>query len=155
MALQTGQQLADFTLKMGTKDGVQEFTLSQHLGKGPLVIGFFPLAFTGTCTKEMCEFRDTLDKFTGLNATVVGFSTDSAFVNVQFAKAHELPVGILSDPNREVVGKIWQTMEVAGVKNVAKRGVMILGPDGAVQWTSVSDDPKVWVGTEEVRKHLS
>ncbi|MEA3190269.1 MAG: glutaredoxin-dependent peroxiredoxin [Thermoplasmata archaeon] len=154
MALQTGQKLQDFTLKLATKDGAQEFTLSQHLWQGPLVIGFFPLAFSGTCTKEMCEFRDTLDKFGGLGAKVVGFSTDSHFTNIHFAKEHGLPLGILSDPNREVVGKIWQTMEVAGVKNVAKRGVMVLDADGTVKWTSVSDDPKVWIGTDEVRKHL-
>lgn len=154
MALQTGQQLQDFTLKMATQDGVQEFTLSQHLGKGPLVIGFFPFAFSAPCTKEMCDLRDSLDKFGGLGATVLGFSTDSHFVNAQFVKDQALGMGILSDPNREVVGKIWQTMEIAGVKDVAKRGVMIVEADGTVKWTSVSDDPKVWVGADEVRKHL-
>ncbi|MFO1533859.1 MAG: redoxin domain-containing protein [Thermoplasmatota archaeon] len=149
-----GTRLPDFTLKLAGKEGATEFTLSKHLGQGPLVFAFFPLAFTGTCTKEMCDLRDTLPQFQGLKAQVFGFSTDTSPVNVEFAKLHALGQGILSDPNREVVPRIWATATVAGVHNVAKRGVMVVAPDGTVQWTSVSDDPKVWIGSDEVRKHL-
>jgi glutaredoxin-dependent peroxiredoxin len=147
-------KVLDFTLKMATKDGVQDFTLSSVLGKGPVVFAFYPLAFTGVCTKEMCDMRDNLAQFQGLGAQVFGFSTDSPFVNVEFAKAHGLTMGIVSDPNREVVGRLWQTATIGGVHNVAKRGVLVLDSDGTVKWTSVSEDPKVWVGSEEVRKHL-
>jgi peroxiredoxin len=149
-----GSRLPDFTLKLATKDGVSEFNLAANLGQGPLVFAFYPLAFTGVCTKEMCEIRDNLARFEGMGAKVFGFSTDTAPVNHEFAKLHNLNTGILSDPNREVVGRIWQTMTVAGVHNVAKRGVLVAGPDGTVKWTSVSDDPKMWIGTDEVRKHL-
>ncbi|HLF17058.1 MAG TPA: redoxin domain-containing protein [Candidatus Thermoplasmatota archaeon] len=154
MAPQPGTRLPDFALKLATKEGIKDFRLSEHLGGGPVVLAFYPLAFTGTCTKEMCDFRDNLGRFEGIGAKVFGFSTDTPFANVEFAKAHNLATPIVSDPNREVVGKVWETATVAGVANVAKRGVLVLGPDGAVKWASVSEDPKVWVGTEEVRNHL-
>lgn len=149
-----GTKLADFTLPLATKDGKQEFNLAQHLGKGPIILGFYPLAFTGVCTKEMCDFRDNLGKFQGLGAQVFGFSIDTPFANVEFVKSQNANYGVISDPNREVVGRFWPTMTVGGVHHVAKRGVMILSGEGVVQWTSVSDDPKVWIGTDEVRKHL-
>ncbi|MEA3202597.1 MAG: glutaredoxin-dependent peroxiredoxin [Thermoplasmata archaeon] len=151
-----GSKLPDFTLKVATKEGIADWKLSDHLGKGPLVFGFFPLAFTGVCTVEMCDFRDNLASFEGLDATVLGFSVDAAPSNKAFANAQNLPFGILSDPNREVIGKLWPAMPtpVVGVAGVAKRGAMVVNPDGTVKWTSVSDDTKVWVGTEAIRKHL-
>ncbi|HEX2065507.1 MAG TPA: redoxin domain-containing protein [Candidatus Thermoplasmatota archaeon] len=152
-----GTKLPDFTLKVASKDGIADFRLSEHLGKGPLVFGFFPLAFTGVCTTEMCDFRDSLASFAGLKAQVFGFSVDTAPSNKAFAASQDLPFGILSDPNREVVGRLWPTYPtpLAGVNATAKRGAMVVGPDGTVKWTSVSDDPKVWVGADEVRRHLA
>lgn len=152
--LQKGQQLPDFSLKIAAKDGVEEFRLSEHLGDGPIVFAFFPLAFTGGCEKEVCDFRDNLEAFKDLNAKVIGISTDHHFANQAFAKHNDLPFGLLCDPNRQVVPQVWETMEVAGVKDVAKRGAMVVGADGTVLWSWASDDPKVWVGTEEVAKHL-
>lgn len=151
-----GTKLPDFTLKVATREGMADWKLSDHLGKGPLVFGFFPLAFTGVCTAEMCDFRDNLASFASLNAQVFGFSVDAAPSNKAFAAAQSLPFGILSDPNREVIGKLWPAMPtpVLGVHGVAKRGAMVVNPDGTVKWASASDDTKVWVGTEEVRKHL-
>ena len=151
-----GTKLPDFTLKLATKDGIADWKLSDHLGKGPLVFAFYPLAFTGVCTVEMCDFRDNLAPFAALDAQVFGFSIDPAPSNKAFAASQGLPFGILSDPNREVIGKLWPAMPtpLAGVNGTAKRGAMVVSPDGTVKWTSVSDDAKVWVGTEEIRKHL-
>jgi peroxiredoxin len=153
-AVQAGSRLPDFTLKLATKDGQSEFNLASHLQKGPIVFAFFPIAFSGVCTKEMCDMRDNLAQFQGKGAQVFGFSTDSQHANVEFAKAHDMGQGIISDPNREVIPRIWQTATVAGIHNVAKRGIMVVAPDGTVKWTSVSDDPKVWVGAQEVAKHI-
>jgi peroxiredoxin len=151
-----GTKLADFTLKLATKDAVADWKLSDHLGRGPIVFAFFPLAFTGVCTKEMCDFRDNLASFASLNAQVYGFSTDPAPSNRAFAAKEELPFGILSDPNHDVVGHVWPVMPtpLVGVNGVAKRGVLVLDADGTVKWAAASDDVKVWIGTEEVRKHL-
>lgn len=151
-----GTQVPDFTLKLATKDAVTDFKLADHLGKGPIVFAFFPLAFTGVCTKEMCDFRDHLGSFASLNAQVYGFSTDPAPSNRAFAEREGLSFGILSDPNHQVIGKLWPTnpAPLAGVDGTAKRGVLVLDPDGTVKWAAASDDVKVWIGTEEVRKHL-
>ena len=151
-----GTKLQDFTLKVATKDGVTDFKLSDHLGKGPIVFAFFPLAFTGTCTKEVCDFRDNLAPFSTLDAQVFGFSIDTPASNRAFATKENLPFGIISDPNRTFVGKVWPVMPnaIAAVERVAKRGAMVVDPDGTVKWAAASDDVGVWIGTEEVRKHL-
>ena len=152
-----GTKIPDFTLKVSTKDGVTDFKLSEHLGKGPIVFAFFPLAFTNTCTKEMCDFRDHLGAFGSLNAQVYGFSIDTPASNRNFATKENLPFGIVSDPNRTFIGKVWPVMPnaIAAVENVAKRGVMVLNPDGTVKWAAASDDVGVWIGTDEVRRHLA
>lgn len=151
-----GAKLPDFTLKVATKEAIADFKLSEHLGKGPIVFGFFPLAFTGVCTTEMCDFRDNLASLSALKATVFGFSTDPAPSNKAFAAAQNLPFGIVSDPNHEVIGKVWPQNggPLAGVNGTAKRGAMVVKPDGTVKWVSVSDDVKVWVGVAEIQKHL-
>ncbi|MEK6985699.1 MAG: redoxin domain-containing protein [Candidatus Thermoplasmatota archaeon] len=151
-----GSKLADFTLKVATKEGVADFKLSEHLGKGPIVLGVFPLAFTGVCTKEMCDFRDNLGALASLHAQVFGLSIDTPFANKAFAAEQNLPFGILSDPNREFIGKVWPMMPnaVGGVVGVAKRGAMIINSDGTVKWASASDDVKTWVGVAEIQKHL-
>ena len=151
-----GTTIQDFTLKIAGKEGVADFKLSEHLGKGPIVFAFFPLAFTGTCTKEMCDFRDHLGSFASLNAQVYGFSIDTPAANRAFATKENLPFGIVSDPNRAFIGKVWPVMPnaIAAVEHVAKRGAMVLNPDGTVKWAAASDDVGVWIGTEEVRRHL-
>jgi peroxiredoxin len=151
-----GTQLPDFTLKLAKTDGITDFKLSDHLGKGPLVFAFFPAAFTGVCTKEVCELRDTLQSFASLGAQVYGFSTDPAPSNKAFALQEHLTFGILSDPNRTFVGHVWpaNTRPIYGNEVTAKRGAMVVSPDGTVKWASASDDVTAWIGADEVRKHL-
>jgi peroxiredoxin len=148
--------MPDFTLKAAGREGIADWKLSEHLGKGPIVFAFFPLAFTAVCTKEVCDLRDNLGTFGSLQAQVYGFSTDPAPSNKAFAEKEGLPFGILSDPNHEVVGRFWPAhpSPLHGVQGTAKRGVVVLDPDGTVKWAAASDDPKVWIGTEEVRKHV-
>lgn len=152
-----GTKLPDFTLKLATKDGyTSDFKLSEHLGKGPIVFAFFPAAFTGICTKEVCDLRDNFAALGSLKAQVFGFSTDKSPSNSAFIQKEGLPFGIVSDPNHEVVGKVWPTYPtpIVGADAVAKRGAMVVNPDGTVKWAFASDDVKVWVGVEEIRKHL-
>lgn len=153
-----GTKLPDFTLKLATKDGyTSDFKLSEHLGKGPLVFAFFPAAFTGICTKEVCDLRDNFAALGSLNAQVFGFSTDKAPANQAFKLKENLPFDIISDPNKEVIGKVWPAYAnpVVGAVGVAKRGAMVVNPDGTVKWAFASEDVKVWVGADEIRKHLA
>lgn len=152
-----GTKLADFTLGLATKDGyTTDFKLSEHLGKGPLVFAFFPLAFSGGCTKEVCDIRDNMASLASLQAQVFGFSVDAAPANKAFIVKEGLPFSIISDPNREFVGKVWPAYPnpIVATQGVAKRGAMVVNPDGTIKWAFASDDVNAWVGTEEVRKHL-
>ena len=151
-----GTKLADFTLKLAKTDGITEFKLSEHLGKGPLVFAFFPAAFTGVCTKEVCDLRDRLSSFASLGVQVFGFSTDPAPSNKAFAEKEGLTFGIISDPNHTFVGHVWPAngRPIYGHNVTAKRGAMIVNADGTVKWAFASEDVTVWVGADEVKKHL-
>lgn len=152
-----GSKVPDFTLKLATKEAALDFHFAEHLGKGPIVFAFFPLAFSGGCTKEMCDVRDNFTAFAGLNAQVYGFSADAVPANRAFIDKENLGFAIISDPNREVIGRFWPAMgkAVLGANDVAQRGAMVVNPDGTVKWASASPDTGVWVGTEEIRKHLA
>lgn len=154
--LNVGDRVPDFTLPFARADGKRDaVAFSSLLGKGPVVIAFYPLAFSGVCTKEMCEMRDSQATLDGLHATTVGFSIDTHFTNAQFAKANALQHGLFSDPNREVVETIWATMTVAGVQRAAKRGWMVVGKDGRVAEKWVSEDSGVWSGVGPIEAALS
>lgn len=153
--LNVGDTVPNFTLPLafadGKKDAVEMQTL---LGKGPIVIAFFPLAFTGTCTKEMCEIRDHAATLDGLHAQRVGFSCDTPHSNVEFAKQNKLAHGIFSDPNHKVVNEIWDTGVAGGVASRAKRGWIVLDKNGKVVEKWVSDDPNVWSGLKPIEAAL-
>lgn len=156
--LNVGDALPDFTLPLAHADGKKDpvsFKTFLQQADGPVVIGFFPLAFSGVCTKEVCDMRDHQAMFDRLRARPVGFSVDTPHTNIHFAKENRLQHPIFSDPNREVVDKLWSTMTVAGVKNAAKRGWIVVGKDGKVAEKWISEDPTVWSGLAPVEAALS
>ena len=137
-----GDAAPDFTAPLA--DGsVGSFTLSERLAEAPLVLAFFPAAFTPTCTTEMCTFRDRLSEFERVDATVYGISIDTPFTLNEFRAQNDLNFGLLSDTNRDVVDAYDVTMdfEAYGVDNIAKRAVFVVDGDGTVTYTWVSDDP--------------
>src|SRR5438874_10611974 len=150
--LHKGQHVPDFDLPLafadGRKDPVQLKTL---LAEGPVVLSFFPLAFTRVCTTQMCDARDREAELLALGARVFGFSCDTPWTNVHFAKEHALRHGIFSDANRDVVDKLWETQDVAGVRRVPKRGWMVVAPDGTLADLFVADASGApWPGTEPI-----
>ncbi|MFC6872178.1 redoxin domain-containing protein [Halobellus marinus] len=139
-----GDDAPDFTAPLA--DGsVDSFTLSEHLDEAPLVVAFFPAAFTGTCTTEMCTFRDRMTNFEDVGATVYGISIDTPFTLNEFRDQNDLNFGLISDTNRELVDAYDVSMDFAdlGVRNVAKRAVFVVDGDGTVTYEWVSDDPGV------------
>lgn len=154
--LDLGDTVPDFTLPLAKADGTKApVAFHSLLGKGPVVIAFFPLAFTGTCTKEMCDLRDNPAVLDHVGATAVGFSIDTAPTNVHFAKAHDLRHGIFSDPNREVVHKIWDTMTVAGVHHTAKRGYLVVDRHGKVVDKWITLTPGEWPGIKPLEEAVA
>ncbi|SDX55822.1 redoxin domain-containing protein [Halobellus clavatus] len=146
-----GDDAPDFTAPLADGD-VGSFTLSEHLEEAPIVLAFFPAAFTGTCTTEMCTFRDQMANFEDVGATVYGISIDTPFTLNEFREQNELNFGLLSDTNREVIDAYDISMDFAdlGVRNVAKRAVFVVDGSGTVTYTWVSDDPGVEPDYDEV-----
>jgi len=150
---QTGQKISDFELVAHDGEAVK---LSEKLQEGPVVLAFFPAAFTGVCTAEMCEFRDTLKQFEELNATVLGVSVDIRFSLAEFAKQQDLNFPLLSDFNKEVISALGvRDDNFIGMKGVAKRSVFVVKPDFTVAYQWVAENPGQRPDLDEVRKALS
>jgi len=137
MSIEVGHKLPDFELFDQTKTSK---SLKAFSGKNT-VLAFFPGAFTGVCTKEMCTLRDSIQNLPG---NVVAISVNDPFTNKAFADMHHLPFPVLSDYTRETIKKynIFHD-DFAGLKGytAAKRSVFVLDQNGIVRYKWVSDDP--------------
>jgi len=155
--LAPGEKVPDFTLPVAFADGRRDdVTFSSLLGRGPIVLSFFPLAFTRVCTTQMCDMRDHAADLDRHDAQVFGFSCDSKWANAKFAAEQGLQHGIFSDANRVVVEKLWETQTTAGVERVPKRGWMVIDPRGVVVERHVTDVPgSPWVGTQAIEAALA
>ena len=117
----------------------------------PLVILFFPLAFSGVCTQEMCRVADDWSAWGDVGAAVVGISVDSPFVTKKFAEETGVPFPILSDFNKEAsaaYGVLYP--EFFGMKGVSKRSAFVVDRDGRVAWAWVTEDADVMPPLDEI-----
>ena len=147
----TGDVAPDFTAPVATGD-IDSFTLSENLDDSPLVLAFFPGAFTSVCTHEMNTFEDRLDEFEAAGATVLGASIDTPFALNEFRDQLDLSFDLVSDTNRGVV-EDWDLsmdFDALGVENVAKRAVYVVNGDREVVYRWVTDDPGVEPDYDEV-----
>lgn len=138
MALQIGQEAPAFKLFNTEK---KEISLADFKGKN-VVILFFPLAFTGVCTAELCSVRDHYNIYTSLNSVVLGISVDSLFTLDQFKKAQNYNFDLLSDFNKEVSQAYHSLYEnfVLGMKGVSKRSAFVVDKDGILRYAEVLED---------------
>jgi peroxiredoxin len=150
--LEVGDEAPDFTAPLANGD-VESFTLSDRLDEAPVVLAFFPAAFTSTCTTEMCTFRDRMANFEDVGATVYGVSIDTPFTLNEFRRQNDLNFALVSDTNREIIHDYDVSMDFdsVGVRNVAKRAVFVVDADRAVSYAWVSDDPGAEPDYDEVR----
>ena len=151
--VRTDDDAPDFTAPMRTPDGeITEFTLSEAIEDGPVVLAFFPGAFTSVCTGEMTTFRDRLDGLVDAGASLYGVSIDSPFSLGEFADQNELNFPLVSDTNKEVIDAYDIVMDFAdlGVFGVAKRSIFVVDGDGRITYAWVSDDPGVEPAYDEV-----
>ncbi|NBX27530.1 MAG: peroxiredoxin [Chitinophagia bacterium] len=135
MSITLGQQAPNFTLRDTEKN---EVSLSQFAGK-KVVLVFFPLAFTGVCTTELCSLRDSIATYNQLNAEVIGISVDSLFTLDKFKKEQSLNFTLLSDFNKEVstaYGCLYENF-VLDMKGVSKRSAFVIDAQGAIQYAEV------------------
>jgi len=137
VAVEVGDQAPDATLINYDRKAVR---ISNLRGK-PVVLAFFPGAFTGTCTREMCTLRDAMAAFNAFEARVIGMSVDTPFAQKAFADQHGLNFPLLSDFNREAVRAFGiEDPNFAGglLPGVAMRSVFVLDRDGAVRYRWVA-----------------
>ncbi|WP_436924575.1 redoxin domain-containing protein [Halosimplex amylolyticum] len=146
-----GDTAPDFTAPLAN-GAVAEFALSERLDEAPLVLAFFPGAFTSVCTHEMETFEDRLDEFADAGATIYGVSIDTPFALNAFREDTGLTYGLISDTNRRIVDTYGLSMDFAsmGVDDVAKRAVLVIDGDRQVQYAWVSDDPGIEPDYDEV-----
>ena len=154
MAVQVGTQAPSFTLVDTDK---KQRSLDEFKGK-KLVIAFFPGAFTGVCTKEMCALRDSMSKFNELNAQVIGISVDSPFANKGFSETNKLQFPLLSDYTRTAVKAYGVELQnFAGLEGytVAQRSVFVLDQDGVIRYAWVAENPGIEPNYDEITKAVA
>ena len=135
MALKVGDTAPDFTLK--NTDG-KEVSLSSFKGKKNVVILFFPLAFTGVCTKELCATRDDIGSYNNLEAEVLAISVDSFFSLKQFKERDGYNFELLSDFNKDVSAAYDALYEdFLGYKGVSKRSAFVVDKGGKIKYAEV------------------
>jgi len=138
MALQVGDQAPDF--KLFSSD-LKEVSLKDFAGK-KLVIQFFPMAFTGTCTTQLCTMRDSFGYYEGMNAAVVGISVDSPFTLAKFKEEQFYQFPLLSDFNKEVSTSFDSIYEefVYNLKGVSKRAAFVVNEEGKITYAEVLEN---------------
>jgi peroxiredoxin len=143
MPLAIGSKAPDFTLKTKTADGLKDVKLSDNFGKKKTLLLFFPLAYTGTCTQEMCDITSGLDQYAGLNAEVYGISVDSPFAQEAWAKEHKMKVTLLSDLNK-TTAKAYDVLfpMLAGIGDTSARAAFVVGTDGVITYAEQTATPK-------------
>jgi glutaredoxin-dependent peroxiredoxin len=143
MPIAVGTKAPDFTLKTATADGLKDVKLSDNFGKRPTLILFFPLAFTGTCTQEMCSVSGGLGEYSGLDAEIVGISVDSPFAQAAWAKENKITVKLLSDLNKKVAADYGVLFPgLAGIGDTSARAAFVVGTDGLVKYAEQTATPK-------------
>jgi peroxiredoxin len=152
-AIQPGQQAPDFTLYNSEK---QKVTLSEYKGKNVLLL-FFPQAFTGTCTKELCSMRDNIALYNQANAQVFGISVDSIFTLARYKDDQQLNFPLLSDFNKNVsieYGTLYDTFAF-DMHGVSKRSAFVIDKSGIVRYAEVLETATDLPDFTAIQKTLS
>jgi len=156
MPIPVGSKAPDFTLKSKTADGLKDIKLSANFGQKQTVLLFFPLAFTGVCTQEMCDMTAGLSQYASLGAEVIGISVDSPFAQEAWAKAHKIGITLVSDLNKETTkayGVLFPML--AGVGDTSARAAFVIGKDGVVKYAEQTPTPKDLPNFEAVKAALA
>lgn len=140
MALAIGQKAPGFSLFDSDKNNVN---LSDFRGKNVLIL-FFPLAFTGVCTKELCSIRDNISAYNSINAQVLGISVDSLFVLDKFKKEQNLNFALLSDFNKAAstaFDVLYETFPAFEMQGVSKRAAFVIDKEGVIEYAEICPTP--------------
>jgi len=161
MALSVGTKAPDFTLPTQTANGPKQITLSENFGKRNTLLLFFPMAFTGTCTTEMCGISNGLREYRALHATVYGISGDNPFAQEAWAQKESITVPLLSDYEHRVA----RAYDVAydsflpqlnlPMGGVSKRAAFVIDRAGAIQYAESNDDARELPDFDKIKAKLA
>jgi peroxiredoxin len=156
MPLSVGTKAPDFTLKSKQAAGLVDVKLSNNLGKKNTVLLFFPAAFTGVCTTELCDITAGLSAYSGLNADVIGISVDTPFAQEAWAQKEKIGITLASDLNKEVT-KQYDVLfpMLAGVGDTAARAAFVIDKNGVIQYSEKTPTPKELPNFQAVKDTLA
>jgi peroxiredoxin len=143
MAIKVGSKAPDFTLKSKNATGLVDVKLSENFGSKNTVLLFFPAAFTGVCTKEMCDVTAGLSQYASLNAAVIGVSIDTPFAQEAWAKQEKIGFTLASDLNKKVI-KDYDVVfpNLAGIGDTAARAAFVIDKEGVIRYAEQTPTPK-------------
>jgi peroxiredoxin len=152
MAIAVGAKAPSFTLFNTER---KEVSLSDFSGK-TLVINFFPAAFTGVCTAQLCTNRDELGFYNDLGASVIGISVDMPFSLGAFKERNKINFELLSDSNKKTIHEyeMYHCNFICGIKGVAKRGVIVIDKSGTVAYAEETANPGTQVNFTALKEAL-
>ncbi len=156
MAISIGSKAPEFTLKTKTTEGLQDIKLSDNFGQRNTVLLFFPLAFTGVCTKELCDISSGLSAYTDLNAQVIGISVDSPFAQEAWAQKESIHIPLASDLNKEVA-KSYDVLlaDLVGIGSASARAAFVIDKQGVVRYSEQTATPLELPNFEAIKAVLS
>ncbi len=140
MSIDVGAKAPDFEQPNEYREPVK---LSVQLKSGPVVLAFFPAAFSSVCTTEMCKFRDSASDLNKVGAKVLGVSVDTFFALKAWKDAEKLNFPLLSDFNKTVTAQYdVLNPDMIGLKGIAKRSVFVIDKNGVVRHKEVLEDAR-------------
>ncbi len=160
MALTVGTKAPDFTLPTKTADGPRPIRLSENFGRKNTLLLFFPMAFTGTCTSEMCDVGNGLREYRDLNCDVFGISGDNPFSQEAWAQKEKINVTLLSDYEHKVTRDYGVSYDSflpqlnLGFSGVAKRAAFVIDRDGVIQYAEVREDARELPDFDQIKARL-
>ncbi len=159
--LAIGQTAPDFKLSSKTAEGLKHVMLQEALQRGPVVLLFVPMAFTGVCTQELCSVTSEINAYSALDATVFGISGDNPFAQEAWASKEKIEVTLLSDYEHKVAeayGVAYESFlpEIGlGMSGVPKRSAFVIDRSGVIQYAESNDDPKLLPDFEKIKAVLA
>src|SRR5690348_5862924 len=160
MPVSVGTKAPDFSLPTKTADGPKQIKLRDNFGKKNTLLLFFPMAFTGTCTTEMCDVSSGLSAYSSLNAAVYGISGDNPFAQEAWAQKEKITVPLLSDYEHKVAkeyGVVYDSFLPQmnlGMSGVPKRSAFVVDRNGVIQYAESSDDARQLPNFEKIKAKL-
>jgi peroxiredoxin len=142
MAIPVGSKAPDFTLKTKSPEGLQDIRLSESFGKQNTLILFFPLAFTGVCTKELCDVSGGLRAYEDLNTRVIAISVDSPFAQEAWAQKEKISIPLASDLNKEVA-RAYDVLlpDLVGIGSASARAAFVVDREGVIRYSEQTPTP--------------